>query len=159
MTMLILLLLSTLMLFLGYPVLHAYTEHRHNEARQTPVDTNLEAISALPRSRIDPSTPHDALTRQNTYNNKTMRLVFSDEFETPGRSFYAGEDPFWEAESLHYWQTKNYEWYHPSAITTVNGSLMIKLSQYAMEGLNFRGGLLTSWNKFCFTGGLSLIHI
>lgn len=153
MTMLILLLLSTLMLFLGYPVLHAYTEHRHNEARQTPVDTNLEAISALPRSRIDPSTPHDALTRQNTYNNKTMRLVFSDEFETPGRSFYAGEDPFWEAESLHYWQTKNYEWYHPSAITTVNGSLMIKLSQYAMEGLNFRGGLLTSWNKFCFTGG------
>ena len=82
-----------------------------------------------------------------------MKLVFSDEFNQDGRSFYPGEDPFWEAENLHYWQTENYEWYHPSAITTANGSLVITLSQHPLHNLFFRGGMLTSWNKFCFTGG------
>lgn len=32
-----------------------------------------------------------------------MRLVFSDEFNTDGRTFYPGEDPYWEAVDLHYW--------------------------------------------------------
>jgi hypothetical protein len=32
-----------------------------------------------------------------------MKLVFSDEFNTDGRTFYPGDDPFWEAEDLHYW--------------------------------------------------------
>lgn len=34
-----------------------------------------------------------------------MVLVFSDEFETDGRTFYPGDDPFWEAVDLHYWGT------------------------------------------------------
>jgi hypothetical protein len=33
-----------------------------------------------------------------------MKLVFSDEFNTDGRTFYPGDDPYWEAEDLHYWQ-------------------------------------------------------
>ena len=32
-----------------------------------------------------------------------MILVFSDEFNEDGRSFYPGDDPYWEAEDLHYW--------------------------------------------------------
>lgn len=32
-----------------------------------------------------------------------MILVFSDEFNADGRTFYPGEDPYWEAEDLHYW--------------------------------------------------------
>ena len=32
-----------------------------------------------------------------------MQLVFSDEFNTDGRTFYPGDDPYWEAEDLHYW--------------------------------------------------------
>jgi len=34
-----------------------------------------------------------------------MVLVFSDEFNKEGRSFYPGDDPFWEAVDLHYWGT------------------------------------------------------
>ena len=32
-----------------------------------------------------------------------LQLVFSDEFNTDGRTFYPGDDPFWEAVDLHYW--------------------------------------------------------
>lgn len=39
-----------------------------------------------------------------------MELVFSDEFEEEGRSFYPGDDPYWEAHDLHYWGTNNLEW-------------------------------------------------
>ena len=35
-------------------------------------------------------------------------LVFSDEFNVDGRSFYPGDDPFWEAVDLHYWGTVNF---------------------------------------------------
>ena len=34
-----------------------------------------------------------------------MVLVFSDEFNVDGRTFYPGDDPFWEAVDLHYWGT------------------------------------------------------
>lgn len=32
-----------------------------------------------------------------------MELVFSDEFDVPGRTFWPGDDPYWEAADLHYW--------------------------------------------------------
>jgi len=46
------------------------------------------------------------------------------------------------------------EWYDPKAVTTKNGALEITLTQEQIHGLNFSGGLLSTWNKFCFTGGL-----
>ena len=45
------------------------------------------------------------------------------------------------------------EWYDPAAITTANGSLEITLSQKQTHGLDYQGGMMSSWNKFCFTGG------
>ena len=100
------------------------------------------------------------------------KLVWSDEFNTDGRTFYPGDDPFWEAEDLHYWGTNNMEWYSPGmsvrsnkrhlfnrfsvvdAITTKDGYLSIQLDKKPSHDLKYEGGLLTSWNKFCFTGGL-----
>jgi len=38
-------------------------------------------------------------------------------------------------------------------ITTRNGSLAITLDEKNIHGLDYAGGLLTSWNKLCFTGG------
>lgn len=40
-----------------------------------------------------------------------MELVFSDEFNTDGRTFYSGDDPYWEAANMHYWSTNDLEWY------------------------------------------------
>lgn len=45
------------------------------------------------------------------------------------------------------------EWYDPEAITTRNGSLQITLSEHPEHNLNYQGGMMQTWNKFCFTGG------
>jgi len=53
---------------------------------------------------IDVETPHEAYTKTSWGDGQTeMQLVFSDEFNTDGRSFYPGDDPYWEAVDLHYW--------------------------------------------------------
>ncbi|KAF7326181.1 GH16 domain-containing protein [Mycena kentingensis (nom. inval.)] len=113
---------------------------------------------------VDLDTPKDAYTIRSFHDpSKTLQLVFSDEFETEQRSFYPGDDPYWEALDLHYWATGNLEWYDPSAITTRAGALEITLSRVADPALNhdleYKGGMMSSWNKFCFTGGLILADV
>ena len=53
---------------------------------------------------IDLDTPQTAYKKKGYADGTTMQLVFSDEFNTEGRSFYPGDDPYWEAVDLHYWQ-------------------------------------------------------
>ncbi|KAJ7621168.1 glycoside hydrolase family 16 protein, partial [Roridomyces roridus] len=160
---LVILSLGIIALFLGYPVV--------NYVRKTLITSDSTNISVNATGQIpvignfaliDLDTPKDAYTIISQYSGKEMKLVFSDEFETPGRTFYPGDDPFWEAADLHYWQvaevsllaTNNMEWYDPASITTKDGSLQITLSATPVHGLNYSGGLLSSWNKFCFTSGL-----
>ena len=53
---------------------------------------------------IDNDTPKDAhTTRSYTDPSKNMQLIFSDEFNLDGRTFYPGDDPYWEASDFHYW--------------------------------------------------------
>lgn len=80
-------------------------------------------------------------------------MVFSDEFNVDGRTFWPGDDPWWEAVDLWYWGTRDLQWYSPDAITTRDGKLEILMTQEPTNGLNFRSGMLQSWNKLCFTGG------
>ena len=54
---------------------------------------------------IDKDTPASALTKRSYMENEDLELVFSDEFNRDGRTFYPGDDPFWEAVDLHYWGT------------------------------------------------------
>ena len=114
-------------------------------------DSALSGIFHIPELRgnfglIDSDTPKSAYTKQSWQNpNQRMQLVFSDEFNTDGRTFYPGDDPYWEAVDLHYWATGNLEWYDPEAVTTEGGSLVIALSQKQTHGLNYEGGLLSSW--------------
>ena len=103
---------------------------------------------------IDRDTPMDVRTKTDYVTGKEWNLIFSDEFNVDGRTFYPGDDPYWEAVNLHYWETVNEEWYDPSAIMTRNGSLEITLSAKENHNLNYTGGMMTTWNKFCFTGGL-----
>uniref|UniRef100_A0A8H7XY82 GH16 domain-containing protein n=1 Tax=Psilocybe cubensis TaxID=181762 RepID=A0A8H7XY82_PSICU len=102
---------------------------------------------------IDLETPKEALIKKSMKDGSDMILVFSDEFNEEGRTFYPGDDPYWEAEDLHYWATNNLEWYDPEAITTSGGALVITFSEKETHDLGYQGGLMSSWNKFCFTGG------
>ena len=108
---------------------------------------------------VDLDTPQDAYTQKDYLTGKEWQLVFSDEFNVDGRSFYPGDDPYWEAVDLHYWQTNNMEWYDPSAITTKDGALRVTLSETPNHNLNWTGGMMSTWNKFCFTGGLVLASV
>ena len=47
---------------------------------------------------IDLDTPKDAYTKASYMNpGDEWDLIFSDEFNQDGRSFYPGDDPYWEA--------------------------------------------------------------
>ncbi|EJD00925.1 glycoside hydrolase family 16 protein [Fomitiporia mediterranea MF3/22] len=152
-----LLLAALLGLFIGYPIVL----HIVDKPTKTP-GFNLGGINAtgqvpdLPIKRlIDPMTPQDAMSRTGS-DGEAYNLVFSDEFETDDRTFYPGDDPYWEAQDLHYWPTGDMEWYDPSTITTKNGKLVITLDQkdpINNHNLSYTSGMLTTWNKFCFTTG------
>ena len=102
---------------------------------------------------IDPDTPKSAMTKTAPDGSK-LKLVFSDEFNTNGRTFYPGDDPYFEGVDLWYGVTQDLEWYDPDAATTNGGALLIKFDAFQNHGLNYRSGMLQSWNKMCFTGGL-----
>ncbi|KAK0195186.1 beta-glucan synthesis-associated [Armillaria mellea] len=155
---LIMLCAGILALFIGYPVASYVT----SRGLSNQGGFNLGGLNAsgqvpdIPGNfgLIDLDTPREAYT-VSSWNDpsRNLQLVFSDEFNTDGRTFYPGDDPYWEAADLHYWGTNNMEWYDPAAITTKDGSLVITLSQKETHDLHYQGGMVSTWNKFCFTGG------
>ncbi|KII83673.1 glycoside hydrolase family 16 protein [Plicaturopsis crispa FD-325 SS-3] len=152
---------SCLMLFAGFPLLsHFMAKHQSFQG-----GFNLGGVNAsgqIPSmgnwGLIDLDTPQEALTKVSYMNpDDEWDLVFSDEFNQDGRTFYPGDDPYWEAPNLHYWQTNDLEWYDPSQATTKGGALRLKLEEVNPidnHNLKYRSGMIQSWNKFCFTGGL-----
>ncbi|KAK7044475.1 GH16 domain-containing protein [Favolaschia claudopus] len=165
---LVVLCLGILGLFVGYPIaqhIKNSTKSSSSLAAKGPEADNKKLPLIGNWGLIDPETPKDAYTIPsfNDPSQTDLKLVFSDEFNTEGRSFYPGDDPYWEAVDLHYWQTKNFEWYDPSAITTRSGALEINLTNVPDPSLNhnldYRGGMVSTWNKFCFTGGLIVANV
>ncbi|KIY48568.1 beta-glucan synthesis-associated protein KRE6 [Fistulina hepatica ATCC 64428] len=145
-----------LALFLGYPVA-SYIVKKTETTTVTLLGLNAsgEYPSFTDKWRlIDPDTPDDVKTRTGFKNDSEFTLVFSDEFNTDGRTFWPGDDPYWEAVDLHNWATDDLEWYSPSAINTSGGAMHITMSKTAHGSLNYTSGMVQSWNKFCFTGGI-----
>jgi len=128
------------------PIIHGFNLGGINGSGQVPFLPNLP-------QPIDPATPKEALTKRGL-NGDVYNLVFSDEFNTDGRTFYPGDDPYWEAVDLYYWPTADLEWYSPDAITTKDGFLQITITEMPNHDLNFQSGMLQSWNKLCFTTGI-----
>ncbi|KAF7320569.1 GH16 domain-containing protein [Mycena chlorophos] len=152
--------------FLGYPLASHFANKPHD---QNAIANNTSAApQALPNisnwAVIDEATPKE-MHKIYSYADPTkeLQLVFSDEFEVEGRSFYPGDDPYWEAVDLHYWSTGDLEWYDPAAVTTRNGALELKLTKVdditLNHNLSYRSGMVSSWNKFCFSGGLILASV
>lgn len=120
--------------------------------RISPVDYGI--LGSIRTIMVDPDTPDYAMTRNSVLGRGELKLVFSDEFSQEGRTFYPGEDQFWEAVDLHYAATNDLEWYDPDAITTADGALQIRLDAHRNHDLDYRSGMLQSWNKLCFKGGV-----
>jgi beta-glucanase (GH16 family) len=129
---------------------------------------------------IDPETPESARKTmshgmEDYFKDDTSHefdLVFSDEFNAEGRTMHDGRDPRWTALNQDDLTNNPLHWYSHDAVKTSNGMLNIKLDihpqtfQYTRPGNHkrkadyvnvtkeFRTGMVQSWNKFCFIGGI-----
>mmetsp|Transcript_25162 Transcript_25162/g.30990 ORF Transcript_25162/g.30990 Transcript_25162/m.30990 type:complete len:610 (+) Transcript_25162:178-2007(+) len=119
---------------------------------------------------VDPDTSktfHSTIPLTSS-DDREYQLVFSDEFETDGRSFSDGEDSRWTAidkndytnDALHYYKSEN--------ARTTNGVLNIttelkknqykafneKTKKYYSDTKHVQSAMVQGWNKFCMTGGI-----
>ena len=82
-------------------------------------------LTNLRKGLIDPDTPQYAMTRKS-YDGSTQKLVFSDEFNTDGRTFYDGDDPYFQAVDIWYGATQDLE--VSDTDVEIYGSILIRNS-------------------------------
>eukprot|EP00878_Enallax_costatus_P032528 GHUV01035753.1.p1 GENE.GHUV01035753.1~~GHUV01035753.1.p1 ORF type:complete len:387 (+),score=53.49 GHUV01035753.1:114-1163(+) len=140
------------------------------------------AAGSCPRQAgnwIDSSTPAEACTKSictGSYAQcstvapakEDLVLVFSDEFNRQGRDFIGQDgDRIWAAMDMYYSsdfaEEQNYK---PDKVTVSGGALRLTMVNESSEAIqnsvngpvnvrmNKTSGMVQSWNKFCFTGGL-----
>nr|CCA19015.1 betaglucan synthesisassociated protein putative [Albugo laibachii Nc14] len=123
---------------------------------------------------VDVNTPENAQSIRNS-RGQTWQLTFSDEFNALGRDFSPGKDHIWTSIEMADGVNAAMGWYSRNATTVKKerdgrGILQITTSeakidfkafnafarppQYANHTMHYRSGMLQSWNKFCFQGGL-----
>ncbi|GEQ72260.1 hypothetical protein JCM33374_g5947 [Metschnikowia sp. JCM 33374] len=112
--------------------------------------------AAIRTSLIDPDTDESEYTKKSRAGEDWV-LTFSDEFNAEGRTFYDGDDQFFQGADLHYDATKDLEWYDPDAATTANGTLILTMDAMKQHDMLYRSGMLQSWNKLCFTQGMIVV--
>ena len=110
---LVFLLAGIFTIFILLPVL-SYTGHRiYSYPRHSPApdddafgdpankvnDVEYPLLKNIRTGLIDPNTPESAMER-TTFDGQKLELVFSDEFNTPNRTFYPGDDPYWTAPDI-----------------------------------------------------------
>lgn len=152
------LLVIAIAIFVILPVLtySGVIDHHRPQSYEILTQYEYPILSAIRSNLVDPDTPQDALTRKNK-DGKEWDLVFSDEFNVEGRTFYEEDDQFFTAPDLNYAATIDLEWYDPDAVTTANGTLNLRMDAYKNHDLFYRSGMVQSWNKLCFTQGLVII--
>ena len=153
---LVILVLALLCLFIFYPV---YLYFRDSDMRQQIAESANAAAGRRPATvhfqmpeLVDSETPDNVRSRVG-FDGHNYELVFSDEFNQDGRTFYPGDDPFWEAVDIWYWATADLEWYSPDNVFTRDGNLVILIENKPWKGMEYKSAMLQSWNKFCFTSG------
>ncbi|KAF2476163.1 beta-glucan synthesis-associated [Lindgomyces ingoldianus] len=130
----------------------------HAETWATVNNETYPLLKNIRTGLIDPDTPQSAKTITGLHGDEYV-LVFSDEFNNNNRTFYEGDDPFWFAPDIWYGATQDLDWYDPDAVTTWDGTLELRLDKFLNHGLNFRSGMLNSWNHLCFKGGIFEVSV
>ena len=146
--------------------------HKHHHDNFKLTDDNLPTPTPTEEPTAEPTnTPTLAPTPQPTtpWIEREYDLVFSDEFNTPGRTFEDGSDPKWTSiEKNDYTNDAQHYYAASNVFTNANGELVLRTEAADTDivGFNdvkrknihdtkhFRSGMLQGWNKFCFTGGI-----
>lgn len=127
---------------------------------------------------VDPDTPVDKRKLISYSDGIEYDLIMSDEFERTGRTFKDGNDPMWTGiDRADDDQTaqgkKSLQFYNASQISIKDGNLVITTTtedtswkgwnpykkKYETMKRHFKSGMLQSWNKFCFTGGILEVDV
>eukprot|EP00934_Nitzschia_sp_Nitz4_P001950 Nitzschia sp. Nitz4//scaffold76_size158648//60033//68082//NITZ4_002544-RA/size158648-processed-gene-0.238-mRNA-1//1//CDS//3329557839//1950//frame0 len=111
--------------------------------------------------------------------SKTGDGVMSDEFNVPNRTFTDGHDPIWTAldkpdDDSNAAGGGSQQFYNSSFVTTTDDG-MLKIStqigktkwqrydivnkEWKIGQAQFKSGMVQSWEKFCFTGGIVEVDI
>ncbi|KAL9071691.1 MAG: hypothetical protein Q9157_005388 [Trypethelium eluteriae] len=95
-----------LVLFIAYPILTFVQRTINpggNACSSNPdcLSDKMPLMNNIRRGLIDPDTPKSAMTRKS-HGGKSQTLVFSDEFNDDGRTFYDGDDPYFQGVDLCY---------------------------------------------------------
>lgn len=151
--------LGLLIIFIAIPAITFWRARNLSCVGDQCLDVGPRGLLSKPRMNlIDPDTPAAYHSKKDAAGN-TLNLVFSDEFNQEGRTFYPGDDQFFQAMDIWYWPTEDLEWYDPDAVTTEGGYLKIQLDAFPSHNLNYRSGMLQSWNRLCFKGGLIEVNV
>ena len=126
MSALVILVLALLTLFAGYPIIayYAYPTLKSSGYNLGGINGSGQVPKLTIPTLIDKDTPSTAKSWTSPEGTK-YSLVFSDEFETEGRTFWSGDDPFWEAVDFNYWPTGDLEWYTPT-VSMVKNSWFVR---------------------------------
>ena len=127
---------------------------------------------------VDPDTPEEKRTTKGFTDGLDYELVMSDEFEREGRKFKDGDDPMWTGiDKSDDDQTssgrKSLQFYNATQLKTKNGRLVIETTtedtkwkgwnpykkKYEQMSRHFKSGMIQSWNKFCYTGGILEVDV
>ncbi|CAB9508285.1 Beta-glucan synthesis-associated protein KRE6 [Seminavis robusta] len=133
----------------------------------------LLLIVAGQASFIDMDTPLDRRTTTSIVDGSVYHLVMSDEFNTDNRTLTDGHDPMWTAldrsdDDASSAGGGSQQFYNSTNVQIVNGSLLIHTTlektewtrfdhvkkKWTQETTYYKSGMVQSWNKFCFTGGI-----
>ena len=122
---------------------------------------------------VDADTPVEACTGRQDFKGRDLELVFSDEFETPGRTFTDGHDPLWTALVNFPSTNSQVNAYSdlPEFAHTADGKLKLKAAvrtstiyyfdtgQHKTDSRVYTTQMLQGWNKFCFTEGVVEVKV
>ncbi|KAF1322509.1 Beta-glucan synthesis-associated protein, partial [Globisporangium splendens] len=131
------------------------------------------------RTWVDPETPDDRQTFVSSRGD-LWELVMSDEFNTPNRSFKPGDDHMWTSIEKPDGVNAALEIYSHNMtstacdddgtcyfyIKTIDEVTKIRVWNdyqnppgYKNVDFHYRGGMVQSWNKFCFQGGMAEVRV
>ena len=125
------------------------------------------AIAVRASQWVDSRTPVEARVVRGM-GDRQLHLVFSDEFEDEERSFVDGHDTRWTAEDRPGIPNAAIQYYNSSFVKTRDGKLLIETArqnatwkendpttgkEYSFSRV-YSSGMVTTWNKFCFTSGM-----
>ena len=109
------------------------------------------ACSPRPSRWVDKDTPQRHHCK--VVDGEELQLVFSDEFQTAPAGPTGIDLDKWSPTEAIDTDTYGDTYLSPRLVSVANGSLNLSAADQGHASAGYTGAQVTSWNKFCYTGG------